>query len=212
MATTTRQRLSREDMVVTAVRTREKLGAGEFSLRRVAAAVPCDPMSIVHHFGSKVGLEQAMASWVEEQIEPPVDGDWRARLDALADAYRAVGLRHPETFPLLQAFTFTGVADQALTEVVHRAFDEAGVDRDRMADVTTGWFSCVIGLVVGEVRGLIAPLDDHLVEQVTALDPERFPITRALTEHYRTLVPATTFRLTLDALHAGITSAGRGPS
>lgn len=198
-----RRRLTPEMILATAIEVRESGGEDAFSLRRVAAAVPCDAMSVSHHFGSRSGLERALGAWIDDQVTVPTDGDWRHRLTVLADGYRAVALQYPQTFPLLQRFLYTGT-DYGTSEVVHRAVADAGVPPARIPAVTLGWFSCVIGLAVSEVQGLVAPLDDAGAAALADLPEDRFPLTRSLAEEYRALDTRAVFTTTVQVLHDGI--------
>ncbi len=194
-------------MVTAGVAVMDERGEAGFSLRRVAAVVGCDPMSLTYHFGSKDGLLRAMAHRLDAEVRPgPADVAWRERLRHVAREYRRVALEHPRTFPLLQRFTSSGPADHAHTEVVHRALAEAGVPEDALPTVCVGWYACVIGLAVAEVSGLVAPIGTAEADEILALPADDYALARRLVPGYRTLVPAQVADQALDALVEGIAS------
>lgn len=192
-----------------ALAVREERGEAGFSLRRVAAAVGCDPMTVSYHFGSREGLDRALAHRLDEQVRAgDPDAPWRERLAHLAREYRAVALAHPQTFPLLQRFAHSGPADHAHGETVHGALVEAGVPEPLVPSIATGWYACVIGLAVGETSGLVAPVSDAEAAELEVLPGEAFALTRRLVPAYRALSPGDVVERTLDLLADGIAAYG----
>lgn len=200
--------LSRESILLAAVDLLEDGGEQAFSLRKVGAAAGCDAMSVTYHFGSKEGLNQALAGWLDDQVRPGrEDVPWRPRLRHIADQYRRVALRYPATFPLLQRYTSTGPADHLSAEVVHRALADAGVPERRIVTTTLGWYAVVIGLAMGEVSGLIAPVSTAVADELAGLPDADFPLTKRLIADYRDVDPSAVFSSTLEHLLDGIASS-----
>jgi len=204
------ERLTREKIVRVAIDVCEDASA-TFSLRRVASAVPCDPMSISHHFGSRAGLEQAMASWIEDRVTPSAAAPtWRAALTSLAREYRRVAQQYPRSFLLLQNFPYTGAADHRHSETVHAALIDAGLRREDVPTMTLGWFASVIGLIVAELQGLVRPLTEAEAAEIEELSDETFPHWRSLGGEYRRIDADRVFEFVLTTLHEGIAAAS-GP-
>ena len=132
-----------------------------FSVRKLAQSVGCDPMSVLYHFKSKEGLSRAIANALSRSLVP-VDPSlpWRERLRSLARQYRALALRYPAAFALLQRHMSTGPADLAHIEAVHRALADAGIPRAALPSVCVGWYASVIGLAAAEAGGLTRAAND----------------------------------------------------
>jgi AcrR family transcriptional regulator len=89
-------RLTREGIVAAAVRLADRDGLGSVSMRRVAAELGVDPMSLYRHVGDKDGLVDAMTDAVVAAIEPvEPTGSWLTDARATALAARATMVRHP---------------------------------------------------------------------------------------------------------------------
>lgn len=93
-----RERLSRERIIDAAISIADRDGLESLSMRRLAADLGVDPMSLYHHVGDKDGLLAAMTDAVISRIpQPGPDPDWATALrTALLDA-RATMLAHPWT-------------------------------------------------------------------------------------------------------------------
>lgn len=173
--------LDAAQIVAQAVSSLEEDASAELSLRKLGKRVGCDPMAILYHFRSKVGLERAMAEFLNAQLRP-VDraAPWRWRMADLAGQYRELARRFPHTFPLLQRFWITGVADYAHAEMIYEALVDAGFARDELVPICFGWYAAVLGLASAEAGGLLTPAGPEQLAEVGALDPEAFPITTSL--------------------------------
>ncbi|MFC0217623.1 TetR/AcrR family transcriptional regulator [Pseudochelatococcus lubricantis] len=197
--------LSRKVLAEAAIELMEAAGEAGFTLRKLGARVGCDPMSILYHFKSKEGLFRAMADQLEAQIRPaPEDQPWRGRLRHLADQYRSLALRFPHSFRLMQRFPHTGIADYGHVEMVHRALKEAGIaDRD-IPGICLGWYTCITGLAMGEVGGLIRPATDEDALEIDQLPDASYPLLKRLLPRYRDLAPNAVHALTIELLLDGI--------
>lgn len=203
--------LSRDQMAQNALELMEELGEAGFSLRKLGVRLGCDPMSVLYHFGSKEGLLRAMADRMEATVRPaPADRPWRGRLHHLADQYRGLALRHPNTFGLMLRFLHTGQADFAHMEMVHGALAEAGLpDRDIPA-LCLGFYGCITGLALGEVAGLIRAPEAPEMGEIAALPDALYPRLKAALPAYRDLAPSLVFSMSVEALLDGLeVRAGR---
>lgn len=104
--------LTRELIVDTAVRFADEHGVAAMSMRKLAAELDCEAMSIYHHLPNKSALLDAAVDAVAAEVEYPSDDvDWKAGVHAVADsAFRAL-IRHPwaielwtKQFPLEHRF------------------------------------------------------------------------------------------------------------
>jgi AcrR family transcriptional regulator len=164
-----------------AVELMEQAGEAGFSLRKLGQRVGCDPMAVLYHFGSRQGLERAMADAINAELRPiGRDRPWRERLADLAHQYRELSQRYPRTFPLLQRFWVTGPADYAHAEMIYEALTDAGFEGARIVDLCFGWYAAVLGLAAAEAGGLLRTADAGQLAEIESLPADAFPITRSL--------------------------------
>ncbi|KUZ15016.1 TetR family transcriptional regulator [Burkholderia diffusa] len=202
--------LDKDAIVAAALALLEEVGEAAFSVRKLAQSVGCDPMSVLYHFKSKEGLSRAIANALSRSLVP-VDPSlpWRERLCDLARQYRALALRHPAAFALLQRHMSTGPADLAHIETVHRALADAGIARTALPSVCVGWYASVIGLAAAEAGGLTRPANEVELEEMNALSDTAHPLVKSAAPLYAQLDPAAVHDTMLDVLHDGIAQHAR---
>lgn len=204
--------LSRAAIVAAALVEMDTVGEAAFSLRRVAARLGRDPMAVLYHLGSKQALERAVADALNAQIAVPDPAlAPRARLEAVAHAYRALALRHPRAFPLLLRFWTTGPADLRVAEAVYRALEEAGLPPEAVADLGCGFYAALLGLCAGEVGGLLAPPPPAFVQELRDSAPGDHPALHRLLRTLPGRNPEALFTRSIAALLDGIVGAGQQP-
>ncbi|WP_374831241.1 TetR/AcrR family transcriptional regulator [Paenochrobactrum pullorum] len=197
--------LSREAIAEEALALMEESGDSGFTIRKLAARMGYDPMSILYHFKSKDGVLRAMADRMEEQIRPaPPDRPWRGRMRHLADQYRSLALRYPNSFWLMQKFLHTGHADFLHMEMVHGALTEAGIAEREIPALCLGWYGCITGLAVGETGGLIRPAEAVDMAEVADLPEKSYPLLKKAMPLYNDLAPSTVFSLSVEVFLDGI--------
>ncbi|WP_371142046.1 TetR/AcrR family transcriptional regulator [Burkholderia cepacia] len=197
--------LDKDAIVAAALALLEDVGEAAFSVRKLAQSVGCDPMSVLYHFKSKEGLSRAIANALSRSLVP-VDATlpWRERLRDLARQYRALALRYPAAFALLQRHMSTGPADLAHIEAVHRALADAGIPRAALPSVCIGWYASVIGLAAAEAGGLTRAANDVELAEMEALSDAAHPLVKAAAPLYAQLDPAAVHDTMLDVLLDGI--------
>jgi AcrR family transcriptional regulator len=133
----------------------ERSGVENFSLRSAARAIGCDPAALIYHFGSREGLERAVADRLHAAILAPDRArPWRERLTSMARQYRAVAQTYPRTFPLLMRYWTTGPQDLVLCDDTFAALAEAGIPSALLPAVECGFYAALLGLCAGEAGGL----------------------------------------------------------
>ncbi|WP_321940906.1 TetR/AcrR family transcriptional regulator [Burkholderia cepacia] len=197
--------LDKDAIVAAALALLEDVGEAAFSVRKLAQSVGCDPMSVLYHFKSKEGLSRAIANALSRSLVP-VDATlpWRERLRDLARQYRALALRYPAAFALLQRHMSTGPADLAHIEAVHRALADASIPRAALPSVCVGWYASVIGLAAAEAGGLTRAANDVELAEMEALSDAAHPLVKAAAPLYAQLDPAAVHDTMLDVLLDGI--------
>ncbi len=94
--------LSRERIVDAAVELVERDGVDALTMRRLAAHIGCEPMSLYKHVDHKDALVELVVEQVLADFEPPAAAlDWRDRLRGIGAELRRIAIGHPHVFPLL---------------------------------------------------------------------------------------------------------------
>lgn len=200
--------LNREHMAEAAVALMEEVGAERFSVRKLAERLSCDPMAVLYHFGTRDGLQRAMADRLSARLVPvAADRPWADRLCDLAQQYRGIALAFPMTFVLFQRYLNTGRSDFAYIEMVHAALAEAGVPDPDLPALCLAWYASVIGLCMAEVGGLIRPTTREDDRELEALPQDHCPLTRRLQPLYARIVPEDVFHRAIHMLACGVGTA-----
>jgi AcrR family transcriptional regulator len=187
-----------------------------FSVRKLGLHLGVDPMTVLHHFGSKEELMRRVADLALATVELPQPGaDWRADLRHVAAAYRDLAHRHPRIFHLHFRFHATGPADHASSEVVYRALKNAGLSDAQAAGLGLAFYAFILGYALAEAEGLLRPIDRGAEAELRALDPLAYPATLALIPAFKSLDRDATFAASVDAFIDGVscrcTSSARKP-
>jgi AcrR family transcriptional regulator len=92
----TREPLSRERILGTAVALADEAGVDSLSMRRIAQELGVVPMALYKHVSNKEELLDGLVDAVIDEIEPPIAGaDWKTTMrERILSARRAL-LRHP---------------------------------------------------------------------------------------------------------------------
>jgi AcrR family transcriptional regulator len=180
-------------------------GEAAFTVRRLARHLGLDPMTLLHHFGSRDGLVRAAADTLIGEIAlPPPAADWRAELRAVAHGIRALAQVRPRAFGLLTRFGSTGAHDYRQGERVYSALLQAGLPAERAARLGCTFYALVIGLGLAETGGMLQPASEAECDEIQALAAEAFPATQALAPAFRELDVDLAFDEAVAAFLAGI--------
>lgn len=201
-----------DEIVRAGIALMEEEGAEGFSVRKLGNTFGCDPMAVLYHFRSKLGLERAMADALNAEVKPVnPNAPWRERLADLAHQYRALALRYPQTFPLLTRFWMTGPSDYRHAEMVYQALDDAGLDDEQISTICCGWYASVLGLATAEVGGMLQAATQQDLAEVEALPADRFPVVKRLVPVFKAQKPgqvhAVMVEMLLDAIEQKLTAS-----
>ncbi len=195
----------KDDILTAAFELYADKGETGFSVRKVAAAVQVDPMTVLHHFRSKNELMRHIADRaLQSVVVAPATGDWARDLRAVAVAYRQLAHRHPLIFHLHFRFHATGPVDHESSEMVYQALRNAGLSDEDAAGLGLAFYAFVLGFALAETEGLVQPINDADERELLALDASLFPATRALMPAFKTLNPDRAFNVAVDAFLAGL--------
>jgi AcrR family transcriptional regulator len=180
-------------------------GESVFSIRKVAAIVGVDPMTVLHHFGSKDELLRAIADHGLRSVEmPSTTQSWREDLKAVGNAYRKLAHHHPRVFPLHFRYNATGPADHISSEIVYCALRRAGLTDPSAAGLGLAFYSFVLGFALAESEGLLRPIGATEEAELDALDPEAYQATRDLIPALKKLSPDAAFDDSMNVFISGV--------
>lgn len=182
-----RERLSREALVASALALTDAEGLKAVTIRRLAADHGVTPMALYWHFRDKTLLIDAVAERVLADIEVPQypTGErpsWDVRLVDLFSAMVATLRDHRAMAPLVHRRLMTCTPGLALGEACFAALEDGGFSRDEFSFVGAHAMTSVIALVTmppfeQELLVTDEPRrrehEDFLRSQAPALD--RFP-------------------------------------
>ena len=203
--------LSKQRVVVEAVRLADREGVDGLSMRRLAGALGAGAMSLYHYVASKEELLDAMIDIVFEEIElPPVETDWQSAMRRRAISARQVLARHPWAISLMESRTSPEPANLRHREAVTACLRRAGFSV--LTATHANWLlsSYVYGYAL-QATSLPFDTADELADMVEdvylpQLPPDEFPY---LNESAAALVaagydPADEFTFGLDLVLAAL--------
>lgn len=200
-----RRRIDKQAILEAAFDMFAEEGEAGFSIRKLAASIGVDPMTVLHHFGSKDELLRAIADHAVRGVEVPVATDsWQNDLKAVANSFRALSHRYPRIFHLHFRYHATGPADHVASEIVYCAMRRAGLPDERAAGLGLAFYAFVLGFALAEAEGLLRPIGESDEAELNALDEEAYKSTRALVPALKDLDPALAFDSAMDAFIAGL--------
>ncbi|MFI6851152.1 TetR/AcrR family transcriptional regulator [Streptomyces sp. NPDC050416] len=165
-------RLSREQVLVTALELVDREGLSALSMRRLGAELGVEAMALYRYASSKDalldGLVEALYLELEEQLAADAgeDADWRAGLHRIARATYDVCLAHPQAVPLL-ATRLLAVPLARRPAAVLRDHErvlallrQAGFDEATVSAVFRAFTAWLLGYVSVELRPMVDNPDE----------------------------------------------------
>jgi AcrR family transcriptional regulator len=200
-----RRGLDRSAILDAAFDMLSRVGEVGFSVRKLGGRIGVDPMTVLHHFGSKENLLRRVADRALATVELPLpSADWRADLRHVAAAHRDLANRHPRLFRLHFRFHASGRAAQASSEVVYRALRSAGLSDDEAAALGLGFYAFILGHALAQAEGFLRPITDEDEVDLKALDPLACQATLALIPAFKALDRDAVFDASVDAFIDGV--------
>lgn len=213
----TRDRLSCRAIVDAALTLADAHGVEALSMRTLASSLSVQAMSLYSHFSNKDDILTALTRRVISEMPLPDPAHApRRRLAQLARAYRDIGHRHPNIFPLVVLRPQPIDAALVATECALRAFLDAGLSPRRAISAQRTLLAFVRGFTLWEIGGFATGRRDgpggrpraSVLAEVRALDPDRFPTVSRLVDRMLDFEPDEEFgralRIVLDALLEGV--------
>jgi AcrR family transcriptional regulator len=146
--------LSRDLVLDAAVALVDSDGLDSLSMRKLAAALGVEAMTLYHYLPNKAALLDGLVEWVLEHTAavPAADGlPWDETLRRYAETLRTTLLGHPGVLPLF--FSRPAVTPQTLRAVERglRVLSDAGFDLLRAVDMINALSIFVVGHAMAEV-------------------------------------------------------------
>ncbi|MER9541752.1 TetR/AcrR family transcriptional regulator [Mesorhizobium sp. M0437] len=195
-----RGRLSREMIEDAALKVIESEGLAGFSMRKLAAELGCEAMSIYHHFPSVAHLFEALVDRLIGSLEmPDADLPWRQRLRIAVQDFRRVAREHPAFATFLVTYRMNSPTCLTWLNGILGLFEAGGFGPQLGARLfrTTGYY--LMGAILDETAGYAKG-----PSAVTIVSDEQlaqdFPKVAAAGRYFGTAEFDRTFDLGLDML------------
>ena len=145
--------LTRERILEAALRVVDGEGMEALSMRRLAAELGVNPMSIYHHLPGKGAVISGLVGLVFSGMRVPPTGGlpWRGRVRAYARAHREVVRSHPNL--ALEIVSDAAAVSEAVlsgAEPLYGALEEAGLAPAMVVRAADSLVDFVHGFVLGE--------------------------------------------------------------
>ena len=152
-------RLSEKGIYTAALRLIDADGVGALSMRKLAAVLGVNPMSLYHHVPNKAALLRGVKNLVAAQFQPQVDGGtWQEQLYRFASDFRALAHRHPNLIVhSLASPDFIEPEDPFWTGLTG-VLTSAGVPATEVAPVGAVLTSLFSGFLLAEMNGTLGRL------------------------------------------------------
>jgi len=149
-----RAKLSREMIENAAFAVIEEEGLAGFSMRKLAAALGCEAMSIYHHFPSQAHLYEAL---VDRQISrimiPGNDMSWRERARVGMQEFRRVATEHPAFAPFIVVYRMNSPPCLAKLDSIIGVFKDGGFGTELSARLFRAMSYYLMGAILDETAG-----------------------------------------------------------
>ena len=198
-----REPLSKERIELAALELIEREGHNEFSMRKLAAQLGCEAMSIYHYFPSMAHLRDALLDrCVAATYVPPRDLPWLERMRGVARGYRAAALAHPRFFHSIALHRMNTATGLGYLEKVMTIFRDAGFDRETAARLFRAMGYYIVGAALDESAGYAK--GPSAVEPVPADVAARdYPLMTAVNPYFKPQHHQATFERGLEILLQG---------
>jgi AcrR family transcriptional regulator len=206
------ERLTRDGILEVALQLVDEEGMVALSMRRLAAELAVDPMSIYHHVSGKQAVISGLVDKVfaEMRLPPSEEAAWQERVRGWAVAYMDLAHSHPNLV-LRIVSDGAAVSDAMLriSEPLYAALEEAGLPPRRIAVAADTVVDFVHGHALAEDSSTTsgdANFEGDLLERLEAQPSNSSPtmrrVFRALAEDSREMDPVASLNILLKGIEA----------
>lgn len=207
--------LTRERIAAAAVKLIDRVGLTSFGVRRLAAELGVDPMSIYNHIPGKAALLDSVTECVlREAAESATDlpHDWAEIARRLARRYRDMAMRHPCVFPLMARRPQGSTVALEALETLSAAMRRAGFSDQLVADAPlalfgflNGYLLAVLGTSIGDTAG-----EQDAMATPVVFDPAVHPTMASLAQLQADFGSREHFDRMLEIILTGLGTLGGG--
>lgn len=181
-------RLSKDAILDEALRIVDRDGVAGLSMRRLAAALDVNPMSIYHHLPNKAAVLSGLVERVYAGIHDSAlddEASWQDQLRHSGRAHRRALQAHPNL--ALQIISNTAaVADAIVTagEPIYAALERSGLSPRGIVEAADTIVDFVHGFMLGEAASTTGDFDlgPDLIQRVRALPAGSAPAVSRVVE------------------------------
>lgn len=150
-----RRPLTRERILVEAVRFVDEHGLDALSMRKLGAALGVEAMSLYNHVTDKDELLDGMLGQVLSEVPLPGRSlPWRSQISQLAHGFRDTAHRHPNIFPLLAERPLRSSGGIERAEREYEVLRDAGLQPEEALGAMFAATSFVLGYVTTELNAM----------------------------------------------------------
>ena len=210
-------KITRDVVLATALHLIDRDGADALSMRRLAQAMDCDPMTLYRHAPNKAALLDGVTEIVLVQLTVnPADPDWAGQLRTVGRDFRRLALAHPRVVPLLVTrplATPLGLRPRGTLrhlEDILTLLTRAGFSGADALHIYRAFFGFLYGHILNELQELIEnpdETDDLLRLGLYRLPIGEFPLLRKLAPDLARYDGAAELERGLDILLSGLSAA-----
>lgn len=173
--------MSRDAILDAGLRIVDEEGIEGLTMRRLAADLQVNPMSIYHHLPGKAAVLSGLVARVFAQLPaelPTAHATWQEQVVAVAQAYRRVLRAHPNL--ALQIISDAAAVAESLAvagEPFYAALARGGLPPRAIVDAANTIVDFVHGFMLGEARSGGTPFDlgPALLDRLAAMPPGSAP-------------------------------------
>ena len=207
LSTRPRGSLTAAEVVAVTIALLRDEGAEQFTMRRLAAELGVNPMTIYLRFDSKEALLDAVVSELLDDIElPEAEGSLSDRAVALARAVRdhLVGAR--TVLPIIDVGPYLAESMIVASEVGLELMDDAGLVDDAAVAAYRALFWHAVGFSLA-YQSMTDRAAVSMSDSVYDFDPEAIPHLTSLLDNFDPLDVDALFEHATRALFAGLAAA-----
>jgi AcrR family transcriptional regulator len=166
-----RPRLSREEVLHSALRLIDGQGLDGFTMRKLAQELGVDPMAVYNYVDDKGALLDGLVEvlWAELDLGRD-DAGWEDALRSLARSIRALAHAHPQAYPLLVNRQVMPASALRACDVTLRRLERAGFERAGAAEALRTVWAYAIGYGLIEISCLLPAASSQSGDAATPLE------------------------------------------
>lgn len=191
--------LTEAGIYATALRLIDADGVEALSMRKLAAELSANPMSLYHHVPNKDALLRGVARMVGAQFRTVTleDAPWQERIRLLATDFRTLAHRHPKLMVYSSSQPDFVQPEDPFWAALTAILDAAGVPQAEIPQIAAVMCAVVIGVLTAELNGALHQWSN--LKPTTPAPSEDGPTDAGPDEDRM-------FRLVLDTLITGLES------